>query len=243
MSDPVQPTSGRRDDDLDRLFESLASVDPAELAELARAALSEGTYHLRGQALYTDDIQLPGMLHGKFLRSPHAHARIVSIDTSRAEALPGVHGVLVGAELPTRYGVIPWTPDETALCVDIARFVGDEVAAVAAVDEDTANAALRLIDVEYEGLHAYHDPRESLERHDPAIHPGAKHGNVSKHVELAFGDVEDALAGSAHAVEDVYEFHGTAHAPIEPHCAVARVSGDGVITLQDVSQHLKLAQQ
>lgn len=189
-----------------------------------------------GQAVYADDIQLPGMLHAKFLRSPHPHARIVSIDTSRAEGLPGVHGVLVGSELPVKYGVIPWTPDETALCVDIARFVGDEVAAVAAVDEDTANAALQLIDVEYEVLHSYLDPRESLERHEPTIHPGNKHGNVSKHVELEFGAVDAALEGSALVVEDDYEFHGSAHAPIEPHCAVARCSGDGVITLWSSTQ-------
>ncbi|RKY16637.1 MAG: 4-hydroxybenzoyl-CoA reductase, partial [Planctomycetota bacterium] len=90
-----------------------------------------------GQAIYTDDIQPPGMLHGKILRSPHAHATIRSIDTSRAEALPGVHAVLVGSELPLTYGVIPWTPDETALAIDRVRFVGDEVAAVAAIDEDT----------------------------------------------------------------------------------------------------------
>jgi CO/xanthine dehydrogenase Mo-binding subunit len=115
-----------------------------------------------GAAIYTDDIQLPGMLHAKILRSPHAHARIVSIDTSRAEALEGVHGVLIGTELPIKYGVIPWTQDENALAVDKVRFIGDEVAAVAAVDEDTANAALDLIDVEYEVLHAYLDPFEAL---------------------------------------------------------------------------------
>jgi len=189
-----------------------------------------------GQAVYTDDIQLPGMLHAKLLRSPHAHARIRRIDTSRAEALPGVHAVMTGRELPTRYGVIPWTPDETALAVDTVRFIGDEVAAVAAVDEDTANAALALIEVDYEPLHVYLDPRESLSRHDPPIHAGNKHGNVSKHVRLEFGAVDEALAGSAVVVEDDYFFHGTAHAPIEPHCAVARWTGDGVLTLWTSTQ-------
>ncbi len=189
-----------------------------------------------GQAVYTDDIALPGMLHGKILRSPHAHARIRSIDTSRAEALPGVHAVVVGTEMPERYGVIPWTPDETALAVDKVRFIGDEVAAVAAVDEDTANAALRLIDVDYEVLHAYLDPHESLEKHDPAIHEDNKKGNVSKHVLLEFGEVDAALEASEVVVEDDYVFHGTAHAPIEPHCAVARWSGDGVLTLWSSTQ-------
>jgi 4-hydroxybenzoyl-CoA reductase alpha subunit len=189
-----------------------------------------------GQAVYTDDIQLPGMLHGRILRSPHAHARIRSIDTRRAEALEGVHAVLVGSELPVKYGVIPWTPDETALAVDKVRFVGDEVAAVAAIDEDTAQAALALIDVDYELLHTYLDPHEALTKHDPAIHEGAKHGNVSKHVDLTFGEVDAALEGSAVVVEDEYRFHGTAHAPIEPHCAVARWSGDGVLTLWSSTQ-------
>ncbi|MFT7462190.1 MAG: 4-hydroxybenzoyl-CoA reductase subunit alpha [Pseudohongiellaceae bacterium] len=189
-----------------------------------------------GQAQYTDDIQLPGMLHGKILRSPHAHAKVLSIDTRRAEALEGVHGVLVGSELPVRYGVIPWTQDETTLAIDKVRFVGDEVAAVAAIDEDTANAALRLIDVEYEVLHTYLDPQKSLTRHDPAIHEDSRHGNVSKHVMLEFGEVDNDLAASHVVIEDTYRFHGTAHAPIEPHCSVARWSGDGVLTLWTSTQ-------
>jgi 4-hydroxybenzoyl-CoA reductase alpha subunit len=176
------------------------------------------------------------MLHAKILRSPHAHARIRSIDTSRAEALPGVHAVAVGTELPTRYGVIPWTPDETALAVDKVRFIGDEVAAVAAVDEDTANAALRLIDVDYEVLESFLDPEKSTRVHEPAIHEGNKHGNVSKKVMLEFGEVDDALSASEVVVEDDYFFHGSAHAPIEPHCAVARWSGDGVLTLWSATQ-------
>lgn len=122
----------------------------------------DGIAKATGEAVYTDDIQLPGMLHAKTLRSPHAHARILSIDTSKAEALPGVHAVITGKDLPIRYGVIPWTPDETALAVDKVRFIGDEVAAVAAIDEDTAIAACELIEVEYEPLHAYMDPRLSL---------------------------------------------------------------------------------
>ena len=102
----------------------------------------EGLDKATGRAVYTDDVQLPGMLHGKILRSPHAHARIVSIDTSAAEALPGVAGVITGRDMPVRYGIIPWTPDEYPLCVDRVRYVGDGVAAVAAVDEDTALRAL-----------------------------------------------------------------------------------------------------
>ena len=87
-----------------------------------------------GEAVYTDDISLPNMLHAKTLRSPHPHAKILSIDTSKAEALEGVHAVLIGSELPIKYGVIPWTPDENVLATDKVRFIGDEVAAVAAID-------------------------------------------------------------------------------------------------------------
>src|SRR5882672_2877300 len=182
----------------------------------------DGLAKATGAAIYTDDIQLSGMLHAKTLRSPLAHARIRSIDVSKARALPGVHAVITGADMPIKYGVIPWTQDENALAVDKVRFIGDEVAAVAAVDEDTANAALKLIVVEYEPLHAYFDPHEALVRADPRIHEDRKEGNISKHVELAFGDVQAQVASADAVVEDDYFFHGTTHTPIEPHCAVAQ---------------------
>ena len=105
----------------------------------------EGLDKSTGRALYTDDLVFPGMLHGKILRSPHPHARIVSIDTSSAEVLDGVHGVVTGQDMPTTYGIIPWTPDEYPLCVDRVRYVGDGVAAVAAVDEQTASEVIELI--------------------------------------------------------------------------------------------------
>ena len=103
----------------------------------------EGNDKATGRAIYADDIILPRMLHAKILRSPHAHARIANIDCSEALAMDGVFDVLVGSELPTRYGIIPWTPDEQVLAEDKARYVGDGVAAVAAIDEDTANQALK----------------------------------------------------------------------------------------------------
>lgn len=205
----------------------------------------DGLAKATGRIAYTDDLVLPGMLHAKTLRSPHAHARIVSIDVSRAKALPGVHAVITGADLPIKYGVIPWTQDENALAVDKVRFIGDPVAAVAAVDEDTANAALKLIQVEYELLHAFLDPRESLTRSEPQIHESKKgddkkgekqSGNISKHVELGFGDVEAALRESDVVVEGDYVFHGTTHAPIEPHCALAQFSGDGLLTVWSSTQ-------
>ncbi|MSR46491.1 MAG: aldehyde oxidase [Planctomycetes bacterium] len=196
----------------------------------------DGAAKATGEALYTDDLALPGMLHGKTLRSPHAHARIKRIDTKKAEALDGVFGVVTGAEMPARFGVIPWTPDETALCIDKVRFIGDPVAAVAAVDEETAERAIQLIEVEYELLPALFDPAEALARKDVLIHEGNKHGNVTKEVKLEFGDLAAAFAKSDFIVEDDYFFHGTAHAPIETHVALARFGSDGVLTLWSATQ-------
>jgi 4-hydroxybenzoyl-CoA reductase subunit alpha len=200
----------------------------------------DGLGKATGQALYTDDIALPGMLHCKILRSTVAHARIVSIDASAALALPGVHAVITGKDMPIPYGVIIWTPDEHALALDKVRFIGDEVAAVAAIDEDTANAALKLIKVEYEPLHAFLDPEEALRTPEPQIHSEVRgkrvKGNVCKHVELAFGDVDQALADADLVVEADYRFHATTHAPIEPHCAVAQVAADGLLTVWTSTQ-------
>jgi 4-hydroxybenzoyl-CoA reductase subunit alpha len=136
-----------------------------------------------------------------------------------------VHGVLVGAELPLRYGIIPWTQDEQALAADKARYVGDGVAAVAAIDEDTANLAIRAIKVEYEVLEALLDPLEAVRRRDLIIHDydpkAGKKGNITKHVDLSFGEVDTAIDEAYVNVEAEYFFEGTTHAPIEPHCAVA----------------------
>jgi 4-hydroxybenzoyl-CoA reductase subunit alpha len=195
----------------------------------------DGLSKATGEAVYTDDIALPGMLHAKTLRSPLPHARIKRIDVSRALALPGVHAVITGRDLPERYGVIPWTQDETALAVDKVRFVGDPVAAVAALDEDTAVRALELIVVEYEPLHAFLEPEDALRQAEPKIHEDKKN-NVSKHVLLDFGDVDAAIAGADVTVEGDFGFHSTTHAPIEPHCAVARVSPDGVLTVWSATQ-------
>ncbi len=107
-----------------------------------------------GRALYADDIMLPRMLYGRILRSPHAHARILSIDTSQALALPGVVAVLTGEDLPQKFGILPSSQDEYALAIDKVRYVGDPVAAVAALNPDILDEALKLIQVEYEVLPA-----------------------------------------------------------------------------------------
>jgi 4-hydroxybenzoyl-CoA reductase alpha subunit len=227
----------------------VASADsPDELARLGngdhrvlgkRNRRYEGHAKSTGRELYTDDLAFPGMLHGKILRSPHAHARIVSLDTSHAMSVDGVHAVITGRDLPEPFGIIPWTRDEHALALDRVRFVGDAVAAVAAVDEDAANRALAAIQVEYEPLPAILDPREALEAGAVPIHEPKKegrNGNVTKHVRLEFGPVDDEMDAADVVVEGDYAFHGTTHAPIEPHCAIARADANGLLTVWSSTQ-------
>src|SRR5580658_4817796 len=120
----------------------------------------EGPLKVTGRAEYTDDIRRPGMLVARLLRSPWPHARLRSIDVRAARALPGVFAVLTGEKYPTPFGVLPITHDETAIAVDKARYIGDIIAAVAASDERTAEAALALIKVDAEVLPDYSDPRD-----------------------------------------------------------------------------------
>ena len=129
-----------------------------------------------GQTRFADDLFFPRMLHGRLLRSPHPHARIVSIDTARAEMAPGVHLVLTGRSFPITYGVLPVSHDEHALCPDLVRFVGDPVAAVIATDEASAERAVELIDVEYQLLRTFASPEDSLAHPEPRIHDVRRRG-------------------------------------------------------------------
>ncbi|MBI2378423.1 MAG: molybdopterin-dependent oxidoreductase [Deltaproteobacteria bacterium] len=200
----------------------------------------EGAAKATGRLKFTDDLQLPRMLHAKILRSPHAHAKILHVDVSQAQAMPGVAATLVGTELPTRYGIIPWTQDEQALAADKARYVGDGIAAVCAVDEDTANDALKRIHVVYEPLRPLLDPFDALGEKDVVIHdedPKQRaRGNAMKHVALSFGDVDGAFSTSDLVVEGDYFFEGTTHAPIEPHCAIAVIDERGLLTVWSSTQ-------
>jgi 4-hydroxybenzoyl-CoA reductase subunit alpha len=199
----------------------------------------DGYGKVTGATVYTDDMVLPGMLHGKILRSPHPHGRIVSIDTQAAEALPGVHAVVTGRDMPVAYCVIPWTRDEYPLCVDRVRYIGDGVAAVAAVDEETANRALQLIRVEYDVLEPVLHPERALEAGAPQIHePGkpGRNGNITKHVHLEFGAVDEALASSDVVIEGEYFFQGSSHTPIEPHCAIGWYDPSGRLTVWSATQ-------
>jgi 4-hydroxybenzoyl-CoA reductase subunit alpha len=164
---------------------------------------------------------LPRMLHCRLLRSTQPHARIVSIDASKAASIDGVHLVLTGEQFPIPYGILPVSHDEHALCRDKVRFVGDPVAAVIARDEVTAERAVNVIDVTYEPLRTFASPAESLAHEEPRIHDYGDHGNVHKAVALQFGDVDGAIAAADHVFDDVFFFEGSTHLPIEQHATVA----------------------
>ncbi len=184
-----------------------------------------------GRAEYADDISMPGMLHGKLLRSPHPHARIVSIDVSRAMALPGVRAVITGRDFPgVRYGNLPQTRDYLPLAIDTVRYLGEEVAAVAAVDEDTAEEAIELIHVEYEVLAATFDPEEAMKPGAPQLH-GQSPGNISAHTESHFGDVEAAFAQADYVREDFFETQPVKQGMLEPHACVGLWDSFGKATL------------
>src|SRR5688572_5476708 len=150
-----QGTEARSDAELSVVGQPLPKVDA-----FAKVA---------GQTVFADDITLPRMAFARLLRSPHPHARIKRIDVSRAAALPGVLATLVGTELPIPFGILPVSQDEHALALDKVRFVGDPVAAVAALDEETAEEACALVDVEYEVLPPLMTIDEALARPDLRI--------------------------------------------------------------------------
>ncbi len=193
-----------------------------------------------GRAKYTADLRLPRMIYGKILTSPIPHGIVRRIDVSRARALPGVLDVITGADVPDMwYGVSPARYDERILAKDRVRHVGDEVAAVAAVDEETAERALSLIDVDYEVLPAVFDPDEAMAPGAPVIHPEAPRyaGNINTRVEWAFGDVEKGFEEADHVREQRFVGNRTYQNPIEPHAALARWEHHGQrLTLWSATQ-------
>src|SRR5256885_814203 len=189
-----------------------------------------------GQTRFADDIFLPRMAFCKLLRSPHPHARIRRIDTSRAVAHPGVYLVLTGKDVPIQYGILPVSQDEQALCVDHVRHVGDPVAAVIAREELTAFEALDLIDVDYEILTTISDPKEALATPEPRIHEYGEQGNIQKLEALEFGNVEEGFAEADEVFEDTFFFQGNTHLPIEQDASVAIKDPDGKLTIWSSTQ-------
>jgi 4-hydroxybenzoyl-CoA reductase subunit alpha len=216
----------------------MASTAPTPYRLLGgRIPYVEGPLKVTGRAEYADDIRRPGMLVARLLRSPWAHARLKSIDTTAARALPGVFAVLTGEKYPTPFGVLPITHDETAIAVGKARYNGDIIAAVAAQDEVTAEAALALIRCDVEELPEYADPRAGLVKVAEPIHARGLNGtNIQKEVLQHFGDVDAAFAKASESVRVRGTFAGVTHAFTEPMATVAEATPDGRLTVWSATQ-------
>lgn len=182
----------------------------------------------RGRILYVSDLNLPGMLEAGALRSPYAHAKIVSVDASRAESLSGVKAVITGANSPkVKYGAM--IDDETMLAVNKVRHFGEEVAAVAAVDEDVVEEALSLIRVQYEELPAVFNAEEALASSAPLIHD--KSDNIAQHFTINRGDVEEGFRRSDIVIENSYTTQITHPSYVEPIASLASYESGGLLTV------------
>jgi 4-hydroxybenzoyl-CoA reductase subunit alpha len=190
-----------------------------------RTAMVDAAEKTTGAGKYTDDLILPGMLIGKIMHSPHPHARILRIDTSRAEKLEGVVAVVVGKDAPNPYGILPVGHDEYALALEKVRYVGDNVACVVAVSELIAENALELIDVDYEVLPAYFDPEEAMKATTNLIHDN-KPGNLEKDYHHVFGDPEKGFAEADEVAEARFIANEVTHAAMEPHSTLASFEVD-----------------
>jgi xanthine dehydrogenase molybdenum-binding subunit len=207
-----------------------------------------------GEAKYTVDIKLPGMLFGKVLRSPHAHAMILKIDKSKAEKLPGVEAVITSEDIPVKLFNSGLTdllvPEEIAkndprdqyVLSDKARFVGDAIAAVAARDRKVAEEALDLIEVEYEALPAVFDVVEAMKLGAPRIHDFAN-GNIARHISFpgAIGDIEKGFQEADVIIEETFNTTKQLHCPLEPSACIASFDSIGRLAIWSPTQLLYLA--
>jgi CO/xanthine dehydrogenase Mo-binding subunit len=199
----------------------------------------DGIAKVTGRATYTFDVKLPGMLYGKILRSPYPHAKIIKIDFSKAMEIPGVIAVVTGKDtLGVKQGI--WRRykdlcDEQILPVDKVRYIGEPVAAVAAVTEEIAEKALDYIEVEYEELPATFEPLDAIKKDAPEIHEGFERNiNVTRHIE--WGEVEEAFEEAEYIREDWFKCGGQAHMCMETRAAVSSYTPEGKITIYSSNQ-------
>ncbi len=214
----------------------------------------DGLDRVRGRAPFTIDVRLPGMLHAKLVRSTAAHAKIVRIDTSAAERVPGVVAVLTGEQIAAMTDIQPkFGPvlrDQPILAMGKVRFVGEPVVAIAAVDEATAAAAAELVEIEYEELEPVFDSVAALAADAPIVHEEPPHPgptfadvilntaggtNLCNHFKLRRGDIEQGFREAVHIFEDEFTSPAVSHMALETHVCVAQHHGDG-ITIHVASQ-------
>ena len=192
-----------------------------------------------GSAQYTGDIDLPGMLHGKLLRSHCPHAKIINIDTSRAEKLLGVKAVITGRHPNNKKWHIAVTDprgvDEYPLALDKVLYAGDEVAAVAAIDEDIAREAIELIKVEYEELPAIFDIEAAMQPDAPQLHEGTQK-NIANFFPVISGNVEEGFKGSDHIREDTFIINPVHNCFLESLVCVADFSYQNRLALYTTTQ-------
>ncbi len=196
----------------------------------------DGVAKVTGAARYADDLSFPGMLHGATLRAGIPHARIRRIDVSEARALPGVHAVLTGVDVPgeNRHGLV--YKDWPVLCTDKVRYVGDAVAIVAAETPEIARQALERIRVEYEPLPVVADARQARLPDAPRVHEDHPTGNLLEKISFQRGDIVRGFAQADVVIEREYQTPAVDHAFMEPECAVARPGEDGQIEVYVGSQ-------
>lgn len=195
----------------------------------------EAVEKVTGEAIYTDDIRFPDMLHGATLRAGIPHGRITRLDTSRAEDLEGVEAVLTAEDIPGRinHGLVIQDWPALVGVGEKVRYVGDAVAVVAADSKETAREALSLIEVEYEELPPVTGAVSAKEPDAPEVHEG---GNLLKHIKVDKGDIESGFAEADIIVEDVYHTPAYEHAFMEPECSIARLTEDGRVEVYVGSQ-------
>src|SRR5215467_14328258 len=220
----------------------MTATEERSSAELGRARLrKEDARLITGQTNWTDNITLPGLLHVAYLRSPHAHARIVSVDTSGAKDLPGVIAAFSGADFADEQGSLPcaWpvTPDiiipaHPPMATEEVRYVGEAVAVVVARDRYSAADAAALVDVSYEPLPAVLDIRTALDEGSPKVHA---EGNKSFEWVFAQGDVDEAFRGAPVVIERNYRQQRLIPSAMEPRAVVATDVG-GEVTLWSATQ-------
>jgi 4-hydroxybenzoyl-CoA reductase subunit alpha len=195
----------------------------------------DGAAKVTGKGIYTDDIRLPNMLFCKILRSTYPHAKILLLDTSRAERIPGVMAVITGKEVSEKYGILPLGHDETALAVDKVRYVGEGVVAVAGMSVEVVDEALRAIEVVYEPQPAYLDARTSMQSPSVLIHED-KPDNIERDYHHHFGNVEEGFARADYIRSDTFYCPRVTHAAMEPHSTVAHFDETGKLTVWSSTQ-------